>query len=125
VDCHCDIWSGILCQKIQLANQGAILPGSVERVGVQMWLKNFFRWCPLGCNFVTDDANIFKDLINETGLCHGYCHGTVEFDSISDVDTEKVFDITFVLIKNSVERHLHSKSAIVLSSFAKTRQSSV
>jgi hypothetical protein len=61
---HGNVWSSVLCKKVQFADQRPIVPVSVEGRGIVVWLKYLTCWCPLLCDLIADETHIIKNLIN-------------------------------------------------------------
>ena len=99
VHCHQDVWMSVLCKKIYLTDKGPVVPGSIERSGI--WIRWYNLACEgvFLCDLVASETNIFKDLINETRLCHCDCDGSIRFRCMCYLYAKKTFNITFILEK--------------------------
>jgi hypothetical protein len=93
---HGNVWSSVLCKKVQFAYQRPIVPVSVEERGVVMWLEYLTCWCPLLCDLIADETHVFKNLINQARLRHRYGDRTIRIKRVSDVNTKKILDVTLV-----------------------------
>ena len=94
---HRDVQMHVLCEKIQLPNYGAIIPGGIGWGSGWIWLKDLCRRHIFLRNFLACEANIYQNLINQTRLCHSDGNGAIQFSCMSDLDTDIARDIASIL----------------------------
>jgi hypothetical protein len=93
---HGYVWTCVLCEEVQFADDRLIVPIGIKGSGIGIQLKDVHCWCAFLSHLITNKTNVLKDLIDQTWLCHGDGNRAIRCNGVINLNAKEALNVAFI-----------------------------